>query len=115
MVLATELNVYKTTYDLTLATFHVIKGFSREYKYTLGETIKRELLELAVLIYRANVSRHHRGDILTVSRERMEALRLLFRLAHDLKTIPLTHFVTLSESIESISKQLTAWEKSSAR
>lgn len=48
MVLATELSVYKTTYELTLATFYVVKNFSREYKYTLGETIKRELLELSL-------------------------------------------------------------------
>ena len=30
------------------------KDFPREYKYTLGQKIKDELIELVVMIYRAN-------------------------------------------------------------
>ena len=110
-----ELSVYKSTYELTLKTFGIVKNFSREYKYTLGETIKSELLKTSVLIYRANVSRMNRPTILAEAREHIEALRLLFRLAHDTKTIPLGNFVELAESVETISKQLSAWQKSSEK
>jgi len=49
-----ELPVYKATYDLLLEVFRFTKTFSKEYKYTVGESIKKETLELITLIYRAN-------------------------------------------------------------
>ena len=51
-----RLPVYKASYDLLLETFQFVKTFSREYKYTLGESVKRETLELIREIYRANGS-----------------------------------------------------------
>ena len=46
--------LYKATYDLLLAIFQFIKEFSKEYKYTVGESLKKETLDLLTLIYRAN-------------------------------------------------------------
>ncbi|GHT77607.1 hypothetical protein AGMMS50262_19060 [Bacteroidia bacterium] len=46
------------------------------------------------------------------ARENVVVIRLLFRAAHDSKQIGMKQFVSVSEQIESISKQLTAWEKS---
>ncbi|MEX0982172.1 MAG: hypothetical protein WDZ47_08810 [Bacteroidales bacterium] len=37
-----ELPVYKATYDFLLAIFQLIKEFSEEYKYTVGESLKKE-------------------------------------------------------------------------
>ena len=37
-----ELPVYKATYDLLLAIFQFTKEFSKEYKYTVGESLKKE-------------------------------------------------------------------------
>ena len=36
-----ELPVYKATYDLLLEMFRFTKDFSREYKYTVGESLKK--------------------------------------------------------------------------
>lgn len=49
-----HLPIYKQTYDLLLRTMTATKDFPREYKYTLGQKIKEELIELGVMIYRAN-------------------------------------------------------------
>ena len=54
-----ELPVYKATYDLLLEMFRFMKNFSKEYKYTVGESLKKETIELITLIYRANSS----GDL----------------------------------------------------
>jgi hypothetical protein len=43
-----ELPVYKATYDLLLGMFRFIKDFSKEYKYTIGESLKNETIELNV-------------------------------------------------------------------
>ena len=44
MTIYLYLPVYKASYDLVLEMFKVIKDFNREYKYTLGESIKKEAL-----------------------------------------------------------------------
>jgi hypothetical protein len=49
-----ELPVYKATYNLLLAIFQFTKDFSREYKYTVGESLKKETIELLRFIYCAN-------------------------------------------------------------
>jgi hypothetical protein len=54
MTLYNNLPVYKTSYDLLLGVFEVVKTFGREYKYTLGDKIKNEIVDLITNIYRAN-------------------------------------------------------------
>jgi hypothetical protein len=45
MSLYSELPVYKATYDLLLAIFRFTKDFGKEYKYTVGESLKKETIE----------------------------------------------------------------------
>jgi hypothetical protein len=60
-----ELPVYKATSDLLLAIFRFTKEFSKEYKNTVGESLKKETIELHTLIYRAN-TRHQKTDYLQI-------------------------------------------------
>ena len=54
MKLHNELPVYKATYDMLLEIFQLCRGFSREYKFTVGESLKKETIDLLTLIFRAN-------------------------------------------------------------
>jgi len=63
-------------------------------------------------IYRANSS-ESKWPLLQSARENLEAVRLYLRLIKDLKQISLKKFIALNQSIESVSKQLCAWQKSS--
>jgi len=54
MALSEELPIYKDTYKLILLIFEYTKGFTREYKYTLGQDMKRDSIQLVRSIYRAN-------------------------------------------------------------
>ena len=51
------LPVYKSTYDLFLNSFKLIKDLRKDYKYTVGEKIKNETLDLMMNIYRANLEK----------------------------------------------------------
>lgn len=106
-----NLPVYKTSYDLLLLVFKIVKEFSKEYKYTLWDTIKKEIINLITNIYKAN-SKMDKIKNISLSREKIELLRLYFRLSKDLKIININKFVEINLFIESISKQLRAWEKS---
>jgi hypothetical protein len=112
MGLHIELQVYKASYDLLIVIFQFTKEFAKEYKYTIGEIMKKEALDLLLLIYRAN-SRKDRTEILQTAREKIEAVRLLVRVMKDLRQISLKKFIFINEHIETVSKQLTAWQKSS--
>jgi len=64
-----HLPIYKLTYDLLLRIMQVTKNFPREYKYTLGQKLKDEVIELIVLIYKANSARDRRAPFGPGSRE----------------------------------------------
>ncbi len=105
-----DLPVYKASYDLVLAVFQFTKNFNKEYKYTVGEKLKNEMIDLVILIYRAN-SRESKFEVLQEARERMEVIRLLIRIMKDLQQISLKQFVNINKRVENVSKQLTGWQK----
>jgi len=111
MSLYLELPVYKVSYKLFIDIFHFVKSFNKEYKYTVGEKLKSETLELILNIYRANI-RTEKSQLLQNARENIEVLRLLFRLLKDLHQINIEKFADINVKIENISKQLAGWQKS---
>lgn len=111
MTIYDNLPVYKTSYDFLLLTFKTVKDFKREYKYTLGDMLKKETINLISNIYKANSKTDKWKNILQ-SREKVELIRLYIRLGRDLKVISLNRYIELNILLESISKQLTAWWKS---
>lgn len=84
-------------------------GFG-EYKYTVGESLKKETIELLTLIYRANVKRD-KQDVLQEAHERIEVIRLFIRLMKDMQQISVKQFVQINEVVENVSKQLSGWQK----
>lgn len=52
-----ELPVFKATYDLLLRIYMVSQHWSRDIRYTLGEELKKEVIEILQLIYQANASK----------------------------------------------------------
>ncbi len=108
MVLYTELPVYKDTYQLILKVFEVTKDFSKEYKYTLGQDMKRDALRLMRSIYRAN-KHQNRTEHLEVFLDELELLKLEIRLCVDMRLLPIKKQALLSELLERIGKQVTGW------
>ncbi len=105
-----HLPVYKASYDLFLAIFETTANFSREYKYTIGQDLKKTASDMILNIYRANSARS-KGEILQKAKENLEIIRLYFRLLKDLKQIGLEKLIRINELIESVSKQLSGWQK----
>ncbi len=111
MAYYSELPVYKASYDLLIEIFRFTKDFRKEFKYTIGESLKKETIELITLIYRAN-SRRDKNEILQTAREHIEVIRLFVRLMKDLQQISLKRFVFVNQQVENVSRQLTGWQKS---
>lgn len=82
-----NLPVYKASYDLLVEIFSFVKTFSHEYKYTIGEEIKKETIDMIRKVYHANSSIEKRKEHLSEARTHLETLRLYLRLARDLRQI----------------------------
>ena len=106
-----ELPVYKATYDMMLSVFSFVRNFTKEYKYSVGDALKKETMDLMTLIYRANV-RTDKAEVLQEARERIEVVRLYIRLMKDLQQVSVKQFVSVNADIEMVSRQLAGWHKS---
>jgi|TARA_B110000908_G_C10192268_1_gene421071 hypothetical protein len=107
----TELNVYKATYGLLFEVLSASKSFHRDFKYTIGENLKNELINAMMQIWRANSTYTKQANILE-ARESVEKCRLYLRLLHDLRQINIDSFTKWNIEIQNISKQLSGWDKS---
>jgi hypothetical protein len=86
MALYYDLPVFRDVYTLTLQLFEITQHFSREYKFTLGQDMKRDCLILVRSIYRANKNKE-KGAYLEQFLDDFEVLKLEIRLCKDLQLI----------------------------
>ena len=112
MALYYDLPVYRDTYQLILKIFECTKDFPKEYKYTLGQDMKRDALQLVRSIYRANKSAHKKEHLETFLDE-FELLKLEIRLCSDMKVLPFKKQAELSLLMDGIGQQVTGWRNAS--
>lgn len=112
MALYENLPVYKAAYDLLLDSFRMCKNLERDFRYTIGEKLKQDIMDIMVDIYKANATTE-KTSVLASARERLVVVKLQIRLLRDLKQISIKTFALQSEKAELLSIQLAAWHKSS--
>ena len=108
-----HLPIYKTTYDLLIELMTVTKDYPREYKFSLGEKIQNHVIDLLVLIYKAN-SVKDKSEIIKQILEQVQFIDLFLRISCDIKIIPQSRYCSLIEKTYSIAKQSQGWLKSAS-
>ena len=78
MALYQDLPVVRDVYRLTLRVHQLTQSFSREFKFTLGQDMKRDCLGLLRSIYRVNRSRD-KAPLLDAFLDDFELLKLEVR------------------------------------
>lgn len=108
-----ELPVYKASYDLLINSYKLLENVKRDYKYTVGEELKKEIIFVNISIYRANKTKMIKDKVTYVTRalESIEVVRVLFRLLKDLYQITFDSHIKINVLIENVRRQLIAWEK----
>jgi hypothetical protein len=106
----THLPIYKTTYDLLNLVTKKIKTFPRDFKYSLGDKIREECINLVIFIYKANLAKEKK-EFLDLIMEKIQVVQLLIRLSKDLHLINVKGFSEIVVLIDSISKQASGWKK----
>jgi hypothetical protein len=103
-----HLPIYKAIYDLLNLITKKTKTFPRDFKYSLGDKIRNECVELVVHIYKANSSRD-KSPYLENILERMQVIQLLVRLSKDMRLINVESFAQIVMLTDSISRQTSGW------
>jgi hypothetical protein len=114
MALYYHLAVYKSSYQLLQIILSESDNFSRQYKYTLGQQMKDEAINIIKNIYRANKALD-KVPAIEEARENLEMIRLHLRLVQDFDQLDLKKFIKINQNIEDVSKQLTNWENFSRK
>jgi len=112
MALYDELPVYRDVYALILKVFEYTREFPREYRYTLGQDLKRDSMVLVRSIYRANKARDKR-EFLEAFLDDFELLKLELRLCVDMRILSMKKQAELAVLMGSIGKQVTGWRNAS--
>ena len=106
-----QLTLYQKHYDLILYAFPIILKYPRDTRFTLGQQTIDCLIEIARMIAVANKQRERRKTLFDIDLQ-LEELRLLIRLAKDLKLLPLRQYGLMSERINEVGRLLGGWMKS---
>jgi four helix bundle protein len=105
-----DLIIYQKTYDLILWFFPIINKFPKKQRFVLGQQIENELLEIIKDIISANNERN-KTEILKRISVRLDTLRILVRLAKDLRFFSIKHYENAAVKINEIGKLLSGWMK----
>ena len=107
-----HLPIYKTTYELLELVTRKTKNFPRDFKYSLGDKIRNECIELVVFIYKAN-STPNRQQFLQQILEKIQVIELMLRLSKDLRLFNVDSFSETVVLTDSLARQTQGWLKHS--
>ena len=108
MALCYDLMVFKDVCQLILKIFEYTKDFPREYKYTLGQDMKRDAVVLVRSIDRANKAKS-KTEYLETFLDDFEILKLEIRLCVDMKILSIKKQSEIALLMDGIGKQITGW------
>jgi hypothetical protein len=105
-----HLPIYKVTYELLQLVTRRTKDFPRDFKYSLGDKIRNECIDLVVSIYKANSGVDKQHNIKNIL-ERIQVIELMLRLSKDMNLLSVTAFSEIIELTDSIARQAQGWIK----
>jgi len=100
-----HLPIYRSTYQLLELVVRLTRGFPKDLKYSLGERIRAEVVELVVFIFKANSARQGRAEHVANILDRMQVIELLLRLSKDMRLLSVKQFSATVELTDGIGRQ----------
>ena len=95
-------------HELLLWLIPHLDKFPRVRRFTLGERLESTLIEVLELLVEAAFSRV-KQDALKRANLRLEVVRHLWRLAHELQVIPLRQYEHGARLMDDLGRQVGGW------
>lgn len=96
------------TYDFLKWTIPALKKFPRDQRFLLGDRIEGYLLEILENLITAQYSRD-KGEFLRKANLKVEVLRFLWRLSHDLRYLDTRRYEYASRALDEIGRLVGGW------
>ena len=111
MAKSETLPIFLDTYKVVLDIYRATGKLPREYKYSLGEDMKKDALNLLRLIFIAN---HQKNKAETLSQflAALEIVQLQIRLTYDLRAMPIRTMTHINLGLDAVGRQANAWFRS---
>lgn len=104
-----RLPVLERTYDLLKWLVRTVSAFPKSQRYLLGERMEGAALDLLDLLVEARVSPSSRRDCLRRAGIRVDRLRLLLRLSHDLGLLAGRRYEHGARVLDEVGRQVGGW------
>ena len=106
-----SLPVYGTAYRLAIEATQLASRLERNFRYSLGEDIRRGVNHALVCIMLAGKGERRETNVHS-ARISMLEVQLNLRLLNDLNVLPDKRYVVFLDMTEDIIRQLSNWERS---
>ncbi len=111
--MSSDVPIIQKVYDFYREFHQTIPQMPKHDRYTTGEKIGNKTLDLLKdLIYASRTDRKNKLGHLEEAAAKLDLIKLLLRLAEDLKAISTKKYLTLSEKLQEIGKMLGGWIRS---
>ena len=107
----TDVKVINDTYQLLKWLLPIISKYPRNFRYSLGVRIENSLYELLEFLQTAYHSQEKLKHLAAAS-NKLEHMRLLIRLSHEMHLFDSKIHHALIEQMENIGKQVGGWMRS---
>lgn len=101
-------------YDFVLWLLPKVENFPRAYRFTVGERLTAQGLDLMTTLVEAAYSRE-KDALLQQANRRINSTRYLLRLAKDLKLMSIDSYGFSAEKLDEIGRMVGGWRKAVPR
>ncbi len=113
--LYSNLPVYRDCYAVALEFAKMRGTLSRDTRYTVAQDLSRVMIDMMVMIYRANSSRSDKARLIADMRRQAVEMQIYFRLLSDMHQLGANKAAFFMDKVTSIGKQLAAWHKNTLK
>ena len=107
-----KLLIFQKTYDFVLWLYPIINRIPKSHRLVLGKHLEELAISLLLFVIKANKTKDQsRLSLQLQISDELDCLRILFRLAKDLRFISVKQYTIGAEKINEIGRMLSAWMK----
>jgi hypothetical protein len=105
--------IFKKNYDFYKEFYGYLKTFPRSDRYSLGQKCEQYILEiLECIILASQLPKSEKLPILEKASSKLNILRILIRLAKEIKALDNKKYLTSEKHLDEIGRMLGGWIKS---
>lgn len=107
-----EIPIVKRLYELYLLTHKLILDFPKHERYTLGEKLENNIIEIMDLVIFGNAQpKNFKGEYVEKANTKLEILKIFYRIAFDIHAIEDRDYLKAEAYLQEIGRMFGGWIK----